>query len=233
MRRLAELRDVGTGDEGAAGADDDDRPHAAVGVSGLQAVAQSQAHPVAERVDGRIVHGQNGDTAAPVEVDEGSDGCHLGVPLCVEAWLRHAIRPSGLVGPPAGLRQTLPMPQSGDPLHRRPRGRASPRRCRRDRRNEGCLRDRHRSGGRARDGGVSHHDTSGDPRLRHRLLPRAHVARFPRRRGHRGLRPPRPRSDIGDLRVNHHHAQAGLGRDRSGGHAAARASARRWRSTPT
>src|SRR3989475_10383835 len=51
---LAELGDVGAGDEGAPGADDDDGLHAAVGRRLLDPRVQSLAHVLAERVDGWI-----------------------------------------------------------------------------------------------------------------------------------------------------------------------------------
>jgi hypothetical protein len=90
LRRLTELRDVGTGDEGPPRTDDDDRADVGVGAGSREAVAQPQTDPVAERVDRRITDRQNGDVAAPVEIDEGGDGCHIAGPLCNEAWHRHA-----------------------------------------------------------------------------------------------------------------------------------------------
>ena len=76
LRGLAELGDVGAGDERPPGADDHDGPYSWVGVIGLDPVAQPQTHPVAQRVDRRIVDGKHGDAASTIEVDERCDGGH-------------------------------------------------------------------------------------------------------------------------------------------------------------
>src|SRR5207245_10366588 len=67
-RGLAELGDVGAGDERAPGADDHDRLHRSVGDGLLDPVVQSLAHVLAQRVDGRVVDGEHGHAAAGAEV---------------------------------------------------------------------------------------------------------------------------------------------------------------------
>jgi hypothetical protein len=76
LRRLAELGDVGAGNERAPRARNHDRGDIAVRGGLLEAVAQALAHVLAERVDRRIVHGEHRDAAAAIEVDGLADGGH-------------------------------------------------------------------------------------------------------------------------------------------------------------
>src|SRR5215467_9358887 len=66
--RLAELRDVGARDEGAAGADDDDRLHRVVADRLLDTVVQALTHVLAEGIDGRVIDSEHGHAAASAEV---------------------------------------------------------------------------------------------------------------------------------------------------------------------
>ena len=74
--RLAELGDVGAGDEGAPGADQHDRLDRGIGRRLPHAVAQPVAHLRRQRVDGRRIDGQDGDVALHAEVGDGIDGGH-------------------------------------------------------------------------------------------------------------------------------------------------------------
>ena len=80
-RRLAELGDVGAGDEGPAGAMDHDRPDRRIGLRRRDAVRQALAHALAQRVDRRVVDDQDGDRAGCFEIDLVGDGSHLAVLL--------------------------------------------------------------------------------------------------------------------------------------------------------
>src|SRR5207249_9442345 len=80
LRRLAELRDVGAGDEGPSGAGDDHGAHGRVGGRLLDAVVQPLAYVLAQRVDGGIADREDRDAAPAVQVDGLGDGCH-GAPL--------------------------------------------------------------------------------------------------------------------------------------------------------
>src|SRR5437867_1621025 len=80
FRRLAELRDVGAGDERPPGAGDDDGADRRVGGRPRDAVVETLTHVLAQRVDGGIVDGEHGDAAPAVQVDGLGDGCH-GAPL--------------------------------------------------------------------------------------------------------------------------------------------------------
>src|SRR5262249_17686117 len=82
--RLAEFRDVGARDEGPPGARDDDRLDVLVGDGLLHPIVEAAPHVLAERVDGRVVDGQHGHAAAPVEVDGFRDLRH-GCPR--RAWM--------------------------------------------------------------------------------------------------------------------------------------------------
>ena len=68
-RRLAELADVGAGDEGAAGADQHDGVDAGVGVERLRRVPERLAQRLGEGVDRRVVDGDDGDAALAVDGD--------------------------------------------------------------------------------------------------------------------------------------------------------------------
>src|SRR2546427_3594160 len=80
FRRLAELRDVGAGDERPPGAGDDDGADRRVGGRPCDAIVETLTHVLAQRVDGGIVDGEHGDAAPAAQVDGLGDGCH-GAPL--------------------------------------------------------------------------------------------------------------------------------------------------------
>jgi hypothetical protein len=61
LGRLAELADVGAGDEGAAAADQHDGIDVGILAEGLDAVLDAVAHAGGERIHRRIVDGQNSD----------------------------------------------------------------------------------------------------------------------------------------------------------------------------
>ena len=63
LGRLAELADVGAGDEGAARAEEDDGVDSGVGVEGFGGVPEGLAEGQGERVDRRVVDGDDGDAA--------------------------------------------------------------------------------------------------------------------------------------------------------------------------
>ena len=67
-RRLAELGDVGAGDERAPGADDDDRLDGALRDRLRDPVVQALAYVLAQRVDRRVVDGEHGHAAAGAQV---------------------------------------------------------------------------------------------------------------------------------------------------------------------
>ena len=67
--RLAELGDVGAGDERAARAGHHDRFHARVVARLLEAFHQARAHAMAQRIHGRIVDGDDGDVAVATHAD--------------------------------------------------------------------------------------------------------------------------------------------------------------------
>ena len=76
LRRLAELGDVGAGEEGAPGAGDDDRLDCRV-VAGLaQRFGEPGAHFVLQRIDRRVVDGDDRDLAVPPEIDARVDVAH-------------------------------------------------------------------------------------------------------------------------------------------------------------
>ena len=58
-RRLAEFADVGAGNEGAPGADDHDGSDAGIGACPRHRIDEPGAHRVVQRVDGRIVDGDD------------------------------------------------------------------------------------------------------------------------------------------------------------------------------
>jgi hypothetical protein len=60
-RRLAELADVGAGDEGAAAADQHDGVDVGIGAEGLDALLDAVAHRRGQRVHRRIVDGEDAD----------------------------------------------------------------------------------------------------------------------------------------------------------------------------
>jgi hypothetical protein len=67
--RLAEFRDVSAGDERPPGARQHDRVGAAVRDGLTHPIAQTKPDAVAEGVDGRIVHGEDGHAASAIEID--------------------------------------------------------------------------------------------------------------------------------------------------------------------
>jgi hypothetical protein len=76
LRRFAEFGDVGARNKGAPRARDHDRRDARIGRGLLEAIPQTLAHVLAERVDGRIVDGEHGHAAAAIEINGLTDGCH-------------------------------------------------------------------------------------------------------------------------------------------------------------
>ncbi len=72
--RFAELGDVGAGDERAAASDEDDGLHLGVRVGLCQGVDEALAHGLAQRVDGRIVDGDDSDAATLLELDDVTHG---------------------------------------------------------------------------------------------------------------------------------------------------------------
>ena len=75
-RRLAELGDVGAGDERLAVADEHDRLGLRIGDGLADAVQDTDTHLLRQRVDGRIVDRQDRDVTVGGELDHGVDGCH-------------------------------------------------------------------------------------------------------------------------------------------------------------
>ncbi len=75
-RRLAELADVGAGDEGAAGADQDDRLDRIVGDRRGHAAGDAVADVGGERVDRWRIDGQDADVAFDRQVGHGIDRGH-------------------------------------------------------------------------------------------------------------------------------------------------------------
>ena len=67
LRGLAELGDVGAGDEGAARADQDDGIDGGVGVERLRRVPEGASECLGERVHRRVVDGDDGDAALAVD----------------------------------------------------------------------------------------------------------------------------------------------------------------------
>ena len=103
-RRLAELGDVGAGDEGAPGAGDDDGADRRVSDRLGDAVTQPLAHVLAQCVDGRVVDGEHGDAAAAIEIDGRGDGCHvapLSARFAAQSYLQSG-HPGPLDSEPAG-----------------------------------------------------------------------------------------------------------------------------------
>src|SRR5262249_55061084 len=76
LRRLAELGDVGAGDERAPGARDDDGGCSGITGGLADRVAQALTDVLAERVDGRIVHGDDGHATLTIEADGLADLRH-------------------------------------------------------------------------------------------------------------------------------------------------------------
>ena len=76
-RRLAEFGNVGAGDEGAPGADEDDRLDGRVGLGRLDAPLQAVADGLRERVDRRRVDGDRRHVSVDGEIGDRIDGRHL------------------------------------------------------------------------------------------------------------------------------------------------------------
>ena len=74
--RLAELLDVGAGDEGAAGADQDDGLDRRVRRGGLEPRRDAFAQDVRQRVDRRVVERQHCDLSLDVQRRGGIDCRH-------------------------------------------------------------------------------------------------------------------------------------------------------------
>ena len=88
LHRLAELGDVGAGDEGAALADQEHRGHLFIGFRLRQSFDHAGPDAVAERVDWRVVDHDQGDFAANFVVDHVGEWGHVpispgaGAPVC-------------------------------------------------------------------------------------------------------------------------------------------------------
>ena len=76
LRRLAELGNIGAGDEGTAGTDDDDGLHGGVGGGLRDAVANPVAHIGGKRVDRRIIDSHERDIALARQIGYGIDRGH-------------------------------------------------------------------------------------------------------------------------------------------------------------
>ena len=63
LDRPLELVDIGSGDEGAACADEHDRLYIGIGTGSLQALIQTLAHRMTQNVHRRVVDRQNGNVA--------------------------------------------------------------------------------------------------------------------------------------------------------------------------
>jgi len=93
FRGLAELADVGAGDEGPAFAHDDDGVHGRVGLSQAQALHQALAHGPAQGVDRRVGDREHGDVLGHGEANgQGVGGVgHVGA----ARWGGQGGRPGG------------------------------------------------------------------------------------------------------------------------------------------
>ncbi len=69
LRRLAELGDIGAGDEGAAAAGQHDRLDAGIGNRFLHAIEDTAAYGGAQGIHGRAVHRDNADIAMTFELE--------------------------------------------------------------------------------------------------------------------------------------------------------------------
>ena len=81
LRRLAELGDVGAGDERPAVADQHDGLDGGVGDRLLHAFDDAVAHLLRQRVHRRRIDGQHGDVALRGQIRNGIDGPHRESPL--------------------------------------------------------------------------------------------------------------------------------------------------------
>ncbi|MDZ7645061.1 MAG: hypothetical protein U5K76_13110 [Woeseiaceae bacterium] len=70
LRRLAEFADVGSGDERAAVAAQHARVDAAVAVQRLKACHEPGPHRLRQGIDGRVIDGDHGDSAATFDFDD-------------------------------------------------------------------------------------------------------------------------------------------------------------------
>ena len=77
LRRLAELRDVGAGDERAPRAGEDDGFDARVVTRRDDVFHDALAHAMAQRIHGRIVDGDDGDVAVATQTDRVVQGASL------------------------------------------------------------------------------------------------------------------------------------------------------------
>ena len=64
---MPQFGDIGTGDEGASGADQDDGIDLGVRVEGVRGIPEGLAERLGQGVDGRIVDGDDGDAAPTVD----------------------------------------------------------------------------------------------------------------------------------------------------------------------
>ena len=80
-RRLAELGDVGAGDEGAAGAGQNDRLYVGIGNCALDAIHDAAAHGGAQRVHRRTVDRDDGNHVMTLKPDHFVHGTLPGSPV--------------------------------------------------------------------------------------------------------------------------------------------------------
>ena len=76
LRRFAEFGDVGAGKKGAAGAGDHHRPDRVVVARLGQRLSEPGPHFVLQRIDRRVVGGDDRDIAVAAEIDAGVDAAH-------------------------------------------------------------------------------------------------------------------------------------------------------------
>ncbi len=83
LRRLAEFGDVGAGEKGAPGAGDHDRLDGSVVARLAQRLGEPGADLVLQRVDRRVVDGDDRDSAVAAQIDAGVDIAHAGSTLAL------------------------------------------------------------------------------------------------------------------------------------------------------
>src|SRR5207302_8288797 len=76
LGRLAEFRNVGAGEKGAAGAGDHYRPDRTIVARPYQRLSESGPYLVLQRIDRRVVGSDDRDLAIATEIDAGVDVAH-------------------------------------------------------------------------------------------------------------------------------------------------------------
>src|SRR5438046_6502581 len=89
--RLAEFGNVGAGDEGAAGAGQNDGLHFRIGDGALHAIEDAAPDRSAERVHRRIVDRDDGDNVMTLELDHFVHATLPGYPVLMNFALRNLI----------------------------------------------------------------------------------------------------------------------------------------------